>query len=146
MFSSASSSVVPCDQQPGRSGQLTANPSSDGMSSTLYLIPASRLLTDHQRRLAYTLIAIPSTLPKPSSIASARVGWAWMVNIISSTVASSSMAVTASATSSVACGPMMCTPSTSPYFASATTLMNPSCELTMDAFEFAEKGNLPTFT
>ena len=39
-------------------------------------------------------MALPSTLEKPSSRASATVGWAWMVNIISSTVASSSIAVT----------------------------------------------------
>ena len=69
-----------------------------------------------------------------------------MVNIISSTVASSSIAVTASAISSVAWGPMICTPSISPYFASATTLTKPSCELMIDALEFAENGNFPTFT
>ena len=39
------------------------------------------------------LMAMPSTLPNPSSMASASVGCAWMVNIISSSVASNSMAV-----------------------------------------------------
>ena len=43
-------------------------------------------------------------------MASLNVGWAWMVNIRSSTVPSSSMTATASAMSSVACGPMMWTP------------------------------------
>ncbi len=69
-----------------------------------------------------------------------------MVNIISSTVASSSSAVTASAMISVAYGPMMWTPSISPYFASVTTLMKPSCASTMVALELPTNGNLPTFT
>ena len=47
-------------------------------------------------------MAIPYTLFDASSMASARVGWAWIVHIKSSTVASSSMAATASAISSVA--------------------------------------------
>jgi hypothetical protein len=64
--------------------------------------------------LNYALIAIPYTLFDASSMASARVGCAWIVHIKSSTVASSSMAATASATSSVACGPMMWTPRISP--------------------------------
>ena len=91
-------------------------------------------------------MAMPSTLEKPSSRLSASVGWAWMVNIISSTVASSSIAVTHSAMSSVACGPMMWTPRISPYLASETTLTKPSCESTMVALELPTKGNLPTLT
>ena len=69
-----------------------------------------------------------------------------MVNIISSTVASSSSAVTHSAMISVACGPMMWTPRISPYFASATTFTKPSCASRMVALELPTKGNLPTFT
>ena len=67
-----------------------------------------------QARFQHALIAIPYTLLEASSMASASVGWAWIVHIRSSTVASSSMATTASAISSVACGPMMCTPRISP--------------------------------
>jgi hypothetical protein len=62
----------------------------------------------------YAFIAIPYTLFDASSMASASVGWAWIVHIKSSTVASSSMAATASAINSVACGPMMWTPRISP--------------------------------
>ena len=62
----------------------------------------------------HALMAIPYTLFDASSMASAKVGCAWMVHIKSSTVASSSMAATASAINSVACGPMMCTPRISP--------------------------------
>ena len=54
-----------------------------------------------------------------------------MVNIISSTVASSSIAVTHSAINSVACGPMMWTPRISPYLASDTIFTKPSCESTI---------------
>src|SRR5262249_28243349 len=83
----------------------------------------------------HALIATPYTLFMASSMASASVGCAWMVNIRSSAVASSSMAATASEISSVADGPMMCTPRISPYCASDTTLMKPSCEPTMEALE-----------
>ena len=62
----------------------------------------------------HALIAIPYTLFDASSMASASVGCAWIVHIRSSTVASSSIAATASAISSVACGPMMWTPRISP--------------------------------
>ena len=55
-------------------------------------------------------MGIPYTLLDASSIASASVGWAWIVHIRSSTVASSSIATTASAICSVACGPIMWTP------------------------------------
>src|SRR5258708_30922229 len=75
----------------------------------------------------HALIAIPYTLFDASSMASASVGWAWMVHIKSSTVASSSMAVTASAISSVAFGPMIWTPRISPSSPSATILLKPSC-------------------
>src|SRR5277367_116284 len=70
--------------------------------------PASSSYSPH------ILIAMPYTLLVASSMASASVGWAWMVHIKSSTVPSSSIAVTASAISSVACGPMICTPRISP--------------------------------
>src|ERR1039458_1506891 len=98
------------------------------------------------RAKPHTFTAFPSTLENPSSSASATVGCAWIVNIISSTVASNSSAVTASAMISVAYGPIMCTPSTSPNFASATTFTNPSCASRIVAFELPTNGNLPTFT
>src|SRR5436190_6603417 len=94
----------------------------------------------------YILMASPYTLLDASSMASARVGCAWMVHIRSSTVASSSIAVTASAISSDACGPMMCTPRISPYFTSETIFMKPSWAPTIDARELAVNGNLPTLT
>ena len=53
---------------------------------------------------------------------------------------------TDSAISSVAVGPMMCTPRISPYFCSVTIFTKPSCWPTMLARELAVKGNLPTFT
>ena len=43
-------------------------------------------------------------------------------------------------------GPMMWTPRISPYFASETTLMKPSCASRMVALELPTKGNLPTLT
>src|ERR1700722_18395325 len=100
----------------------------------------------HTSTSCYTFTAIPCTLLNPSSSASATVGWAWMVNIISSTVASSSSAVTASAMISVAYGPMMWTPRISPYFASLTTFTKPSWASRMVALELPTNGNLPTFT
>src|SRR5260370_14054251 len=38
MFASASGSVAPCDQQPGKPGHDTANPSSDGYKTTRYFM------------------------------------------------------------------------------------------------------------
>jgi hypothetical protein len=43
MFSSASSSVEPCDQQPGSPGTETDTPSSDRTNTTLYRIVPPRL-------------------------------------------------------------------------------------------------------
>ena len=39
MFASASSSVAPCDQHPGRPGQETLYPSSVGIKATGYFMP-----------------------------------------------------------------------------------------------------------
>ena len=69
-----------------------------------------------------------------------------MVCMIVSTVASASMAATASAISSKASGPMMCTPRISPNFSSATTLMNPPWLSRMLARLLPANGNLPIFT
>ena len=54
------------------------------------------------------------------------VGWAWVARPISQGVASSSKASDASAMRSVACGPMMWTPSVSLVATSLMTLANPS--------------------
>src|SRR5215510_7819080 len=59
MFSSASSSVVPCDQQPGRPGQETLNPSSDSLRTTLYFM--LNLRRDYSWRLD-SRIAIPTLM------------------------------------------------------------------------------------
>src|SRR5882672_11452133 len=74
----------------------------------------------------YTLIDNPRTAATASDIASQTVGCACTVDIKSSTVASSCRAATASEITSVANGPIMCTPRISPNFSSLTTLMNPS--------------------
>jgi hypothetical protein len=70
-------------------------------------ISPQRTQSPQRNQIPYAFIANPYTLFDASSMASANVGCAWIVHIRSSTVASSSMAVTASAMSSVACGPMM---------------------------------------
>ena len=59
-----------------------------------------------------------------------------------STVASASMAVTASAISSKASGPMMWTPRISPNFSSETTLTKPSWWPRMVALLLASEGEL----
>src|SRR5215472_17288362 len=69
-----------------------------------------------------------------------------MVATISSSVASSPSAATGSEMISVARGPMAWTPSISPYFASATTLINPSCSPRIVALLFARNGNFPVLT
>ena len=79
-----------------------------------------------------------------SSAASESVGCAWMVCIISSSVASSVRPTANSWIISVASGPMMCTPSSSPVFLSATTLTKPSVSPRATALPLAVNGNLPT--
>ena len=96
----------------------------------------------------YALIAIPSTAPYASSMDSLSVGCACTVNIISSTVPSSSItAIAASAISSVAHGPMIVH---AQYFAilfrRRRCFTKPSCEPTIVALEVPAMGNLPTFT
>ena len=56
------------------------------------------------------------------------------------------MAVTASETSSNACGPMMWTPRISPNFSSEITFTKPSWLPRMVALLLAANGNLPTLT
>src|SRR5207248_5220889 len=88
-------------------------------STNLVIVPSARVfqltqLQNHPTKILHALIAMPYTLFDASSMASARVGCAWIVHMRSSTVASSSIAVTASAINSVACGPIMWTPRISP--------------------------------
>ena len=74
---------------------------------------------------------------------SETVGCACMMRPSSSDVVSRAMPTQASASSSVAWGPMMWTPRTSSYFFSATILTKPSVSPRMRALPEAEKGNLP---
>src|SRR5882724_11853770 len=62
-----------------------------------------------------------STASAASFMASESEGWAWQIMPMSSLLARNSMATTASAISSEANAPMMCTPSIVSVFASATT-------------------------
>src|SRR5690606_8157441 len=87
----------------------------------------------------------PETANAASPTASESVGWGWMVLTRSSLVASRRSAAQASAIRSVACGPTMCTPRTSSYFASATILTRPVSPM-IRALPLAENGNLPTRT
>jgi len=57
IFSSASASVAPCDQQPGKPGQDTLYPSSDFCKTTLYRIPHNPPFL----RLKGSLILAPNT-------------------------------------------------------------------------------------
>ena len=72
------------------------------------------------------LIDRPSTAIAASPRISESVGWACVASPISHGVASSRDARLASAMRSVACGPMMWTPSGSSVSASAMTLTKPS--------------------
>jgi len=68
---------------------------------------AAPLLTKIGSETPQKCIARPSTAMAASLSVSASVGWAWQERAISSALAPNSMAVTASAMSSEACGPMM---------------------------------------
>src|SRR5207244_6941711 len=91
-------------------------------------------------------LVIPCTPSAASITASETVGCACIVRPNSSAVDSSCIATHASAISSVACGPMMCTPKISSYFVSLTTFTNPSSSPMMRALPEALNGNVPTFT
>jgi hypothetical protein len=86
---------------------MTASSAIKSPSVALSSLITSRTFILRPVAKPHAFMAIPYTLFAASSMASARVGCAWIVHIKSSTVASSSMAATASAISSVACGPMM---------------------------------------
>ncbi len=92
----------------------------------------------------YLWMARLSTSRAASFIASDRVGWAWGVQAISSTVALFWMASAASAMSSEAWAPMMWTPTIMPLFASAIIFTNPSSSPVQRARELALKGNVPS--
>src|SRR5258706_15277589 len=93
-----------------------------------------------------TLICSPRTEAKASPMPSHTVGCACIMLIISSMVPSRCRTAAASARISVASGPMMWMPSTSPYFSSETTLMKPPWLPRMVALLLPTKGNLPVFT
>ena len=79
-------------------------------------------------------------------MASLSVGWAWMVNISSSTVPSSSMTAMASAMSSVACGADDVDAENFAVFGVGDDFTKPSWLSTMVALELPAKGNLPILT
>ena len=99
----------------------------------------------HARRLATQASSTcPIVSSAASAIASDRVGWAWIVSSISSTVNSFSRATASSWMISVAWEPMMCAPRISPYLASAMILTKPSVSPAVRARPLAENGKRPT--
>ena len=94
--------------------------------------------------MGYRSIASPPSMSAASRIASGRVGCAWTVRPISWNVASRERASESSAIMSGAPTPRMWHPITSPYFASAIILTNPSVCPEATAFPRAVKGNLAT--
>jgi len=75
-----------------------------------------------RRHRARTLL----TPPAASLTVSVSMGWAWQVRARSSAELPNSMATAASAIILLACAPMMCTPRTQSFAASARTFTNPS--------------------
>ena len=92
------------------------------------------------------LIDLPSTAIAASPRTSDSVGWGCVAPPISHGVASSSNATDASAIRSVACGPMMWTPSVSSVSLFATTFAKPSYSPPMIALAIAWNGTLPILT
>src|SRR5882724_12920710 len=84
-----------------------------------------------------------STASAASFMASESEGWAWQIMPMSSLLARNSMATTASAISSEANAPMMCTPSTASVFASATNFTRPAVSPSARALAFAMNGKVP---
>ena len=76
-------------------------------------------------------------------VASESDGCAWQMRAMSSDEALNAIAITASAISSEAIGPTMCTPSTSSVFASASILTMPVVSPSALALPFARKGKVP---
>ena len=90
-------------------------------------------------------IELLSTSTNASFNTSEIVGWANIISAASSAGTSNAFNIAASFTSSVAFLPIIWTPSISPYFSSAITFINPADALSVKAFPFAAKLNLPTF-
>src|SRR5690606_9952862 len=84
-----------------------------------------------------------STASAASFVLSLSDGCAWQMRAMSSLLALNSIAITASATSSDAIGPMMCTPRISSVLASATILTKPVVSPSARARPLARKGNWP---
>src|SRR5690606_8682058 len=96
-----------------------------------------------QKSAAYRFSVRLSTARAASLTASDRVGCAWQMRAMSSAAPRNSMMVTASAISSEAIGPTMCTPSTSSVLASARILTKPVVSPSARARPLAMKGKLP---
>src|SRR6266508_4405218 len=84
-----------------------------------------------------------STASAASFIASESEGCAWQIMPMSSLVARNSIATTASAISSEANAPMMCTPSTASVFASARNFTRPLVSPSARALALAMNGKVP---
>src|SRR5882762_7888754 len=84
-----------------------------------------------------------STASAASFIASESDGCAWQIMPMSSLLARNSMATTASAISSEANAPMMCTPSITSVFASATNFTRPLVSPSARARALAMNGKVP---
>src|SRR6187402_2655026 len=82
----------------------------------------------HAYYLLMLSIARLSAARAASCNASDNVGWAWIVRCRSSLLAEYSIASTASAISSPASGPMMCTPRISSSSCAAMSLTNPAVD------------------
>src|SRR5207245_1161928 len=83
---------------------------------------------------------LPSATSAASRNGSASVGCAWIVAATSSTVASRRIASVASAMSSLACGPAMCTPTMRPSFPAVTIFVTPSTSPSASARPDARNG------
>src|SRR5260221_11427182 len=84
-----------------------------------------------------------STASAASFMSSESEGWAWQIMPMSSLLARNSMATTASAISSEANAPMMCTPSIASVLASATNFTRPLVSPSARARALAMNGKLP---
>ena len=86
----------------------------------------------------------PSVARAASWMPSCMVGWACMVEMMSSAVASSRLAIAISAISSLASSPKMWQPRISPYGSLVITLTRPSVWPVAIALPCAWKAYLPT--
>src|SRR5713101_4064636 len=105
---------------------------------------ALQFLSGLRRAVVHQILSARlSTASAASFIASESEGCAWQIIPMSSLLARNSMATTASAISSEANAPMMCTPSMASVFASARNFTRPLVSPSARARALAMNGKLP---